>query len=501
MTASAVATVRAGGTATAAGRRVDQASWLVATGSLIFLATSLAGRPLYVDSYFALYAGRYVAGHGIPHHNVVTVIAHNAPWIDQQWLAQLAFYRVWEFGGYPAIAVMSAGLVAAGFVTLGALMLRRGVPPARMFCWTLAAFAVSYLYALPRTQSFGYLFLPLVLWIVAVDNRGGRPRPAAWLALPLLVVWANLHGSVLLGAGVVMLHCAARARVAFGRRDSAGLMWYMTFGVAAAAAVICTPYGLATLGYYHSLVGNSELARNVTEWAPPSPTEPITWPFFAVMVAVVVAVIVAWRRGARPDPKLAVIAAATLAMALAAFRNMPWFGFTGSLLAADTVARCRAAVNLSASFRRAVAGVCAGGALASIIILTATPRSQYEASVPAQAAAAAATIAASHPAARVLSDQYSAVGLLWLHPALLGRVGFDVRVEQYSDAQASEIFDFMFVRGPAWQRILHGYTIVVVSRLVHPALARAMARQPGWQVVYSDPAGVVLERASSGFGR
>jgi hypothetical protein len=83
--------------------------------------------------------------------------------------------------------------------------------------------------------------------------------------------------------------------------------------------------------------------------------------------------------------------------------------------------------------------------------------------------------------------------MLWLHPAMFGRVGFDARLEQYSVAQIDAYADFLDAGGRAWQRVMHGYDIVAVSRRMHPRLASALARLPGWRVVYSDRSGLVVE--------
>jgi hypothetical protein len=305
-------------------------AWLVAVAALAFFATAQYCRQLYVDTYFDLYAGRYVAEHGVPERNVVTVLAHGKPWIDQQWLGQLIYYRVWQLGGYAAVVMLSLALIAVGFAILGALMLHRGASPLGMCAWTLAALAVSFLYATARAQSFGYLFIPLLLWLLLADNGTGRPRLLTWLSIPLLAVWANVHGSVLLGAGFVGLHAAYRALGALRRRDYRALASYLLLGTCAALALICTPYGFGVMHYYGSLIGNPALSAAVTEWISPNPANADSWAFFAVVIAVAVAVIVGWRRGARPQPEVGIFAVVTLGAALLAFRTTPWFGFAGS---------------------------------------------------------------------------------------------------------------------------------------------------------------------------
>jgi hypothetical protein len=504
VTAEATASARVDGPASASastsgrGARPGSAgglAWLVGVGSLAFFATAQYCRQLYDDTFYALYAGRFLAGHGIPRRNVFTVIAHGAPWIDQQWLAQLTYYGLWRLGGYAAVVMLSLALVSVGFALLGALMLRRGVSPLRMSAWTLAAMAVSYGYATPRAQSFGYLFVPLVLFLVLADQGRRRPCTVTWLSFPLLVVWANMHGSVLVGAGFVGVHAAYRSWAALRRRDRRCLAWYLLLGVSAAGSVICTPYGFGILHYYGSLIGNRVVAGNGGEWAPPSPVLSYCWAFYAVLIAVVGAVIVGWRRGTRPNPELAAFTVVTLVMAQLAFRNVPWFGFTGCLLAADMLRARPASPAMPAAFRRVLAAGLAACALLAATALGQEPMRQYEAWIPRRAIDVAAHLAAQDPALRMLSDQWPAAGMLWLHPSMFGRVAFDVRDEQYSQSEIAEVFAFIAADRPHWQRALQGYNLVVVSRHWHPYLADAMSRMAGWRVVYADASGVVLERA------
>ena len=476
-------------------RAPEGLAWLVAVASVVFFATAQYCHQLYIDTYFDLYAGRYVAEHGIPDRNVVTVIAHGRPWIDQQWLAQLVDYRVWLLGGYAAVVVLPIALISVGIALLGALMLRRGTSPLRMCAWTLAGLAETYGYATPRPQSVGYVLLPAVMWLVLGDDGRNRPRASVWLSIPLLVVWANVHGSVLVGAGFVGLHAVGRALRALRRGNRQGLLSYLLLGAGAAVSPLCTPYGLAVVHYYGSLIGNPVLASTGGEWAPPNPAAPYSWAFFTVVLAVAVAVGAAWRLGVRPDPELAIFAVVTLGLALLAFRNTPWFGFAGCLLAADMLPGQRAPRTPAAPFRWMLAGAMTAIAAVSAIGLVLEPVSQYEASIPRRAVGVAARIAARQPDLQVLPDRFAAVGLLWLHPELLGRVAFDARDEQFSQAELAEIFAFVDAEGAHWQRLLTGYDLVVVSRQQDSRLASAMTGLPAWRVVYADDSGIVLERA------
>jgi hypothetical protein len=482
----------------AGGRQGSPLPWLAALVALSMIVDLLYSRYLFADSYYDLYAGRYILRHGIPHRNVVTVASHGAPWVDQQWLAHVIYYAAWAAGGYPALAVLCALLVTSGFAVLGLVMLSRGVPPTRMFLWTAAAMIVYLGNIVIRAQSFAYPLFALTLWLVVADSRAPRLRARTWLAVPVLVLWANTHGSVVVGAAMVMLYAGWRAVLAPRRTGYRAALAYLALGAAAAGSIICTPYGTGVIYYYKAVNSvTPALSRYVTEWERPNPLYLVSMGFFALLAATVIALVIAWRRGTRPDPVLAAIALGTLVLALTAIRNQTFFGFTGSLLAADTLARSTAgrAPALSPAFSRVTAAALAAAALIGVGLIATEPASKFESLVPVRAIDAAAALAASDPGARILADEWSSPPLLWLHPALFGRVGYDARLEQYSVAQLNAYAEFLSARAPGWQRLLRGYRIVVVSRKQHGGLASALARLPGWRVTYADRDGLVLERS------
>ncbi|HVB46189.1 MAG TPA: hypothetical protein VNF47_26250 [Streptosporangiaceae bacterium] len=485
---------------------VGTLAWLTAAVSLVLAANVRLSRALIVDSYYDLYAGRYLVRHGIPHRNLVTIAAHGAPWIDQQWLAHIAYYAAFAAGGYPAVAALSAALVTAGFAVLALTMARRGVPATRMFAWTITAFAACLGNTQVRAQSFGYLFFAVTLWLVLDDSDSAAPRPPAswprsprprartWLVLPVLVLWANTHGSVLLGAALVGGYAACRAAIAARRRCRTPALAYLVLAAAACAAVLCTPYGTATAGYYLRFGPNSALDSYVAEWAP-SLNAASTWIFLGAAAAVLTAAAVSWRRGARPDPLLAALAVGLLGLALTAARDEAWFGLAGSLLAADALARAggsRVPV-LSAGFRRTTAAALGALAAASLAALAVRTDLEFESQAPVRAIQVAAAVAARQNDPAVLGDDYSGTAALWLAPELTGRVGFDCRFEFFSATELGAYFDFVLVRGHHWQRASRGYSVIVAASQ-RAALVRALIGLPGWRVAYHGRDGVVLVR-------
>ena len=96
-----------------------------------------------------------------------------------------------------------------GVGLLALLLLRRGVPP------PAPSPGGRRLRGVPGKRGIGAQFaypcFSLVLMLLLADDRSPRPRPQTWLVIPVLVLCANLHGSVLPGAGLSCLYAGYRA--------------------------------------------------------------------------------------------------------------------------------------------------------------------------------------------------------------------------------------------------------------------------------------------------
>ncbi|MDX6544284.1 MAG: hypothetical protein QOG02_58, partial [Gaiellales bacterium] len=246
-------------------------------------------RLLLLDTYTNLSTGRLIAQHGLPRIETLTWAAHGKPWIDQQWLGQWLFYEAYRAGGYPAVGALSAASIALAFGLLAGYMMHRGVSPVRTLIWTVIAYGVCELNTIVRTQSFAYPLFVLTLIVILDDDRERR-FGRRLLILPLVfLLWANLHGSVMLAAPIVVAYClwaAAHNRRAAMRRTMAA---YLMLAVCMPLALVITPYGLTIIDYYRSVLGNPVLAERVSEWQPATFTGASTQ-FVIVLLATVAAI-------------------------------------------------------------------------------------------------------------------------------------------------------------------------------------------------------------------
>jgi hypothetical protein len=466
--------------------------WIAAAGALSFAVNVFFSRYLFWDSYLDLTGGRFVAQHGIPRHEALTTAAQRT-WIDQQWLAHWTYYEAWRLGGYPLVAALSSLLVASGFTLLAVLLVARKVPPQRAFLWTLVALIACVGNTVIRAQSFAYPLFVLLLWAILADSR--RPSPRFLLVVPVLVLWSNLHGTVLLASALVVGYSAVRLLLAARARMLSLAALYVAAGLASGAAVFANPYGLSVVHYYRALIGNPVVSHYIVEWAPPSPRNVVSLGFFGLLFAVIGVTAYGLRRGYRPTPTLLVIVASLALLALQGVRYQAWFAVAGALLAGETLAAVRPSPpELSARIQRVGALATVAFAVIAVGILGRTSDRTFERLDPLSAMAAAASYTAGHPGSTILADEQSSSALLWLYPKTAGRVAFDARLEQYEHSRLRSWFTYITGSGPGWPALAARYNVLVASRTENPGLAARLGKLRGWRIIATDAEGIALVR-------
>ncbi|MGZ4352509.1 MAG: hypothetical protein ACXVZ4_03090 [Gaiellaceae bacterium] len=428
-------------------------SFLVGLLALWAVAFAAVGaHALVQDSWMTLVGGRDVAAYWLPHAETLSAIPHGRGWIDQQWLAELGFYGAWKAGGIRLVLALQAvtmeAVLVVGVVTarrLGAS--RRGVASATMLALVLAPWALQL-----RAQTFALLLFALVFSLLVLDS--GAPSARVLLVLPLLVVWANVHGSVVLAAGLVVLR--ALTRVLGGRLSRAEALRTLALLVGAPLAVFASPYALELPHYYALMLLHPPFAAYVVEWQP-TVLGPLTVAFF--VVAGVLAALAGRHRGRLTRfEELALLALA--AASLTAERNVVWFALAVLVSAprllsevndADTEPRARDnKINLAV----------AGAALVLAVGLAAAGP-VGAARGPVRVADKVAALSARDPSLRVFPNDGWGDWLLWTHPELAGRVAYDVRFELMTHR---EVRSLALLRSGLSGRLARGYRLFVVDR-------------------------------------
>jgi hypothetical protein len=449
-----------------------------------------------VDSWLALAAGRQVWRSGIPHHEMLTVIAHGHPWIDQQWLSQLVMYGLYRVGGLGLLGLVNVALIIAGLA--GAFVAARCLG-ARSRTLILLVPLCAWL-VLPftevRTEAFGFPLFVATVYLLAADSRASSTR--VYWCLPLLAVWANLHGSASLGAGLVALRGLTLVWERRGALRGDPRTWRRPLAliVGGPLCLLLTPYGTAIVSYYHATLLNSALTGAVSEWQPVTSAAFVAVPLFALLGVAL------WSFGRHRHQTTLWERAALVVLAIAAIdavRNVPFFVLAavvivGLSLDGAVVARFAAPARVWPRVYRKLAVatlmVLAVGAAAT----AARPAASLQSARLQRVLAVVQAAIGSDHSVRVMANQETADWLLWRDPSLGGRVAFDVRFELLSARTIRQLQLLQLAAGPEWKQVARGYRLVVLDKAQAPLSTRAFLGEPGRRILYDDGKFVVILR-------
>jgi hypothetical protein len=238
-------------------------------GGVIFTLGFLVGFPhfFYQDLGWQLAEGRTIWNGTLPSTLPEAISA--GPWIDHEWLFEAFAWPFWAHGVWPLFAALCTALVAAVPLAAVAIARRCGASP-------FAANATGYLtiasavtsYAV-RPQTIAECCFALELWLVLGPLR----RP--WLLFPLTVLWANVHGSVVLAPLAIAIVALGRW-IESGRtpkRLLLGMVWSF-------AGTFVAPAGIATWTSIVQVASRPEIG-NIAEWQPVSFAYPVE--FFVIV--------------------------------------------------------------------------------------------------------------------------------------------------------------------------------------------------------------------------
>jgi hypothetical protein len=249
------------------GRTALRVSLPLCVGAAVYALLLVLGARLLNDPdvYWHIAVGRWIVEHrAFPHLDVFSATMTGAPWIAKEWLSQLLYAGAHALAGWPGVVVPAAATIAAAFALLAHFLLQK-LAPLPALTLVGAAFVLSAPHLLARPHA---LALPLmVAWVGVLVNAVERGRPPPLALLPVMTLWANLHGSFTLGLALVApLALEAWWTAAEARRRTAR-QWIL-FGALALLAACITPYGPEPIAVAWHVLSIREALAIIGEWHP-----------------------------------------------------------------------------------------------------------------------------------------------------------------------------------------------------------------------------------------
>src|SRR5215831_932900 len=197
------------------------------------------------DTYWHITTGKWIlTERAVPRHDIFSYTAVGRPWVNIEWLAQIILFSIYDWFGWRGLVLLCALVIALTFVLLYALLARELRPTLAVGAAVLSlAFASSHFLARPHLLTLPIIVVWTAFLVRASDENR---RPSFWL-LPLMVLWANLHGGFTLGlllAAGFGLEATIAAPSAERRRVA--IEW-LSFWIGALLAACVTPYGYQSL--------------------------------------------------------------------------------------------------------------------------------------------------------------------------------------------------------------------------------------------------------------
>lgn len=267
-----VKTISIAGAGNTAGRSAWLFSWPLIVGALVYLlAFSQWERMLRDgDTYWHIAAGQWILEHGaVPTKDPFSHTMRGSAWTAHEWLSEVLLAVAHDVGGWSGVVALTALAFAAAVALLTRALLHSLEPiHALMFAALAVIMTTAHLLARPHI-----LVMPLLLvWTIGLVRASESGRiPSLWL-LPVLTLWANLHGGFTLGlalAFALALEALLAAKRAQRLREAA--TGWALFLVLAVACALITPHGLGGILFtWEILFEGSYALTRIGEWQSPN---------------------------------------------------------------------------------------------------------------------------------------------------------------------------------------------------------------------------------------
>jgi hypothetical protein len=262
----------------------------------------------------------------------------NNAFYTHEWLPSIGFHLLIEWLGYERLLFVQGalGLILFGLCFGLAFRLSRSIGASILFA-TMAMAVANYRHFLRPEIIALVLFVVELHWLTHYQQHKNG-RTLLW-CVPLAAVWANSHGSFVIGPIVVSIFAfgegieairrgellPSRLRVQKGLVEAAP---YLAAAVAMLLVSLANPLGPQIFHFVLSVSGSEAFKLGIGEWQPtlsdPFMGHPGFWIFIGCLALTVAMAATFWRRLTATDVLLWL---AFLIIAMTRLRYIVWFGF------------------------------------------------------------------------------------------------------------------------------------------------------------------------------
>jgi hypothetical protein len=448
---------------------------VLATFVLLVVTLACGLSPMQSDTWWQLRAGKDMwTSHLFLLKDLYSYTAYGAFWPNHEWLSEVIFYAMYVVGGPAGVTLFSTALIAGGWMITW--QLTKGPAVERLLWIVLALIPASFEWE-PRPLAFSLLFLMASVFLLA--------REKYWPLPPLFVLWANCHGGVLLGLGVLLAGLSVQAVIAPRK-------WRKAIVVLSACtiATVVTPLGTSFLSDMAGSMSRIHLYP-LDEWRRTPIADVRVLPFWIIAITLCVLPYFMRHRLGRltvRDITLYTCALSLLPMAVLAIRNMGPFVMVAVPALTSAFQLRRDSLQQRRLERPLVNAAIMGSAALTVVAILMwayhkeIPRLKWHPVAPA-------ALAAIEGCPSNLYNRYDEGGyLVWFAPNR--RVFIDGRQDPYPSELVLEHISIETGKSD-YRNVFAKFAIHCAYLPVTSPTASGLARD-GWKSLYRDSSWVVL---------
>lgn len=241
----------------------------------VFLVGLLASAEIRDNSFlWHVRAGDVQSAAGsVINHDVFSFTSLGMVWRTQSWLVELLYNGI--NGAGSSLAWVNWMVLVVGVLTIMFIgtALYRSVPSPVVVGFTLIV-AVWLLGPFLQPRPVIFSFLALAALVVVLQNRDR----VLWLVVPLIWVWAGIHGSWIIGGLLLALEWLRT-----GDRQ------VFKVGLVSLVATLATAHGLGTWLVVYEFFGSQDALALMQEWQVPNFGEFAQMPYLILIAGIIVA--------------------------------------------------------------------------------------------------------------------------------------------------------------------------------------------------------------------
>lgn len=154
------------------------------------------------DFWWHLSTGKYISETAdIPDTDPFTFTSGGKSWITHEWLFGFLIYQLYRLAGIPALIFLKSALLAATFIFLFFLLLKRTANYSISYFVTLIAALLAHQRFYLRPELATLFFSVLLLYLII--SFKSQARITFWILPFIFLLWVNLHAGVLFGLYII----------------------------------------------------------------------------------------------------------------------------------------------------------------------------------------------------------------------------------------------------------------------------------------------------------